>query len=566
MPTLSQSYGATNRHYAALATTMLLASACATSRTVGRRQSALLAPTASSKTTERPENQRVTRDKSLLKTAQGRTLASAIQDAVFDILEPYVGDKALRQGDAKLDDRPWVAPRLGSTFPPQVVARLKHYLGDPQGRRVLGALLTRAERYRTQLEPLLTTEGLPPQLLYVAMAESGFDATAQSPVGAAGLWQFTRSTADAYGLKRDRYVDERLDPVKSTLAAARMLRELFARYGDWKLALAAYNMGPSALDRSLVKYNTNDLWRLAELEAGLPVETVTYVSRILAFEIIGENAAKLGLSPDTSHVDNPVAFETRRSVSLGWVAKAGRCDYAALLQVNPALRRRRTPASAHRLWVPASCARATYFKRHAKRMERTRVSPPQLLAAMGAKAFLLSDAPGTTASARRVPGEREAEKLGKIVPLAAQSRYAKRKDIRLAMLRTSSSVAELGAALGIARAWLLLHNPQLTPAARLQAGQVVRVPAAELQAPLAQSEAQGDYALYALEEADWLNAYESVKLRKRVLHTTKKTTTLKELAKRFGVNAADLARINQRGRRETLQAGTEVIVYKPEAR
>src|SRR5690606_34255177 len=104
--------------------------------------------------------------------------------------------------------------------------------------------------------------GLPKDLVWLSLIESGHNPLASSPAGAAGLWQFIPSSGRMYGLTVDRWVDERLDPRRSTRAAARFLSDLYQRFGSWELAMAAYNMGHAGLLRSVRKYNTNDFWRL----------------------------------------------------------------------------------------------------------------------------------------------------------------------------------------------------------------------------------------------------------------------------------------------------------------
>src|SRR5690606_11780873 len=125
---------------------------------------------------------------------------------------------------------------------------------------------------------------------------SGFEPTVRSRAGAAGMWQFVQGTAAEFGLGQSHWVDERLDPERSTRAAAAYLGRLHARFGSWELALAGYNMGYGALLRAMRKYNTNDVWELSRVEAGLPFETSHYVSKILACAVVMRNPERFGLS------------------------------------------------------------------------------------------------------------------------------------------------------------------------------------------------------------------------------------------------------------------------------
>lgn len=141
--------------------------------------------------------------------------------------------------------------------------------------------LKRLERYRPMIERVLTEEGLPQQLAYVPMIESLYNPSALSPAGAKGLWQFMPATARRYGLRVNSRVDERTDPEKSTRAAARYLKDLHQRFGDWALALAAYNSGENRVERLRRQTGISSFWSLARQRL-LPQETRNYVPAIWA--------------------------------------------------------------------------------------------------------------------------------------------------------------------------------------------------------------------------------------------------------------------------------------------
>ena len=119
------------------------------------------------------------------------------------------------------------------------------------------------------------------------MIESGFDVGGRSRVGAMGIWQFMPRSAQVYGLEVSRWLDERRDPVRSTAAAAKYLKDLHVRFGAWDLAFAAYNAGYGLVLTSIKRYNTNDFWALRHHESGLPWETTLYVPKILAAAVVG---------------------------------------------------------------------------------------------------------------------------------------------------------------------------------------------------------------------------------------------------------------------------------------
>lgn len=181
------------------------------------------------------------------------------------------------------------APDLPFRWDVRLIRYLDYFKNNPKGQSFVAALLKRSGRYEAELRTALKKKGLPEDLVYLALAESGMNARVVSHAGAAGLWQFMPKAADAYGLRVDKWVDERLDPYRSTEAAIRYLKDLHTRFGRWELAMAAYNMGHGGLLTAIRKYNTNDFWELSQLEAGVPYETALYVPKILAIAFVARN-------------------------------------------------------------------------------------------------------------------------------------------------------------------------------------------------------------------------------------------------------------------------------------
>jgi membrane-bound lytic murein transglycosylase D len=139
------------------------------------------------------------------------------------------------------------------------------------------------------IQRILREEGLPPELVWIGLVESGYDPAARSPNNARGIWQLMPETATTFGLKMDRR-DERTDPEKSTRAAARYLKFLHARFGDWMLALAAYNAGERRVQSAIVQAQDRDFWRLSE-SGMLPRETRAYIPAVMAAQSLGEGSA-----------------------------------------------------------------------------------------------------------------------------------------------------------------------------------------------------------------------------------------------------------------------------------
>src|SRR5580704_7246992 len=174
------------------------------------------------------------------------------------------------------------------------VAAYINYFSN-RGRDILEHGLERGGRYREMIESTLREQGVPQELIYLAQAESGFHPLALSRVGARGMWQFMSSRARGYGLQHNLWVDERQDPEKSTRAAAHHLKDLYNQFGDWYLAMAAYNSGPGTVQSAVKRTGYADFWELYRRNV-LPKETRNYVPIILAVTIMAKNPSQYGLN------------------------------------------------------------------------------------------------------------------------------------------------------------------------------------------------------------------------------------------------------------------------------
>jgi membrane-bound lytic murein transglycosylase D len=280
--------------------------------------------------------------------------------------------KALEQGDGFTEQKSEPAPIDEAnevTFPadPNVKAQaeaqikstqsdLPLMLTDPvvsylnyfskNGKGTLERGLIRAGRYEPMIRRVLKEEGVPQDLIYLAQAESGFHEQALSRAGARGMWQFISSRASGYGLERNWWLDERLDPEKSTRAAARHLHDLYNQFGDWYLAMAAYNSGPGNVQQAVRRTGYADFWELYRRDV-LPRETKNYVPIIVAVTILAKNRAHYGL--DDIVPDPPQAFDTVKinyPVDLRLVAECVDVPVSVLQDLNPSLLRTTTPKDA----------------------------------------------------------------------------------------------------------------------------------------------------------------------------------------------------------------------------
>ena len=182
-------------------------------------------------------------------------------------------------------------PRAASsTYPVAVNPQVQRFLDRFTGARrdVVNLWAGRSGRYLGMIREVLKSRGLPEELAYTAMIESGFNPLAVSRVGAKGMWQFMAATARRYGLRVDQWIDERLDPEKSTIAASRYLRDLYNMFGSWALAQAAYNAGEVKVSRAIRATGSSDFWTLAKTNH-LRTETKDFVPAIQAATLIAQN-------------------------------------------------------------------------------------------------------------------------------------------------------------------------------------------------------------------------------------------------------------------------------------
>jgi membrane-bound lytic murein transglycosylase D len=212
-----------------------------------------------------------------------------------------------------------------------------------RGHGTIERALIRRGRYSDMISRIFREEGVPQDLMFLAQAESGFQPLALSRMGARGMWQFMPWDGTHAGLQHNWWVDERQDPEKATRAAARLLKDLFNQFGDWYLAMAAYNSGPGTVQRAVQRTGYADFWELYRRNA-LPDETRNYVPIILAMTIMAKNPSQYGL--DHLPLDSPISSDTVRihyPIDLRLVAECTDSSTAVLQELNPSLLRMTTP-------------------------------------------------------------------------------------------------------------------------------------------------------------------------------------------------------------------------------
>jgi len=502
-------------------------------------------------------------------------------------------------------------PELPVRWDPQVLRYLDYFKNDTRGRAVMANWLRRAGRYRSLIEVALTREGLPKDLLYVAMVESGFETSARSRVGAGGVWQFMPGAARAYGLEVGYWIDARRDPEKSAEAAARYLKDLYVRFNSWPLVFAAYNAGYGAVLKSITRYNTNDYWELCRHEAGLPWESSLYVPKIMAAAIVGHNLEAFGFSDVVP--DPPFAYESVEvpaGTTLATVARAAKAKIEVLQALNPQIARDRTPpdrgAVAVRIPVGTTPAFAEAFERSRGAVDRLET----VTLRFGEGLDDVARAHGTTArELRRLNGVKDSSELHAgiaiVVPRkkgdkAADKREQSEASARLAaaspggdgaatasdddeilvavpdrvfnyegrervfyQTREGDTLDGIADALGVRTDDLVEWN-NLDPEAKLHPKMVLQVfvrkdfdPTAIVLLDAARVKA------VTLGSDEFLELEAARRGKRRLVVETKSGDTLVKLGRRYGLTVGDLARINRFSYNTELRDGQKVVVYAP---
>ena len=222
------------------------------------------------------------------------------------------------------------------------VLRYLSFFTTPKGRAIVEHGVERGGRYSDMIRKVLKQEGLPQDLIYLAQAESAFQPDAVSRAGARGIWQFMPFDGQRYDLDRTYWTDERSDPEKATHAAAQYLRNLYGMFGDWYLAMAAYNSGPLTVARAVERTGYADYWKLQKMRA-LPVETQNYVPIIIALALVSKDPALYGVQVDPQKPLPVEPVKLDHQISLNLVADASGADVDDLRMLNPELLRGLTP-------------------------------------------------------------------------------------------------------------------------------------------------------------------------------------------------------------------------------
>jgi membrane-bound lytic murein transglycosylase D len=483
-------------------------------------------------------------------------------------------------------------PDLPVRWEPQVIRYLEFFKSDPRGRSIMAAWLRRMGRYRAIIERKLDEQGLPKDLIFLAMVESGFDPGATSNKSAGGVWQFIPGAARAYGLEVSHWVDARRDPERAAEAAARLLKDLFVRFGSWPLAFGAYNAGYGAILRSIARFNTNDFWELARHEAGLPWETTLYVPKILAAAIVGHNLKDFGFGDlamdpawEFDRVDVP------SGISFAALARAAGARPDVIEDLNPEYIAGRVPPDRPTVTLRVPLGSAALFAKAAiEAKTNERLQPvvlrfgetlEDLAKARGCSARELKRlnnvtdtaelrggmtilVPNRNAPAVPAPAAAPDETDDTILVAVPDRAFAYQGRERVFYrTRDGDTVADVAAVFDVTPDNIVEWN-NVDPDAKLQPKLILQLFVRE----------GFDRSNVILLDADkirvvTLGSEEFLELeaarrgKTRLFYSARAGDTLTKIAKRYGLAPGDLARVNRLSAASELTEGQKVVVYSP---
>lgn len=439
-------------------------------------------------------------------------------------------------------------------------------------RDAFAKYLTRSQKYKPLMIATLRKYGLPEDLVYLSLVESGYNPNAYSWARAMGLWQFISSTGRLYGLHRSWWIDERKDPAKSTDAACRFLKDLYEQFGSWELAMAAYNGGPGRIRRTIKKQKTIDFWKMR-----LKRQTMDYVPFIMAATIMVKNPEKYGFSD--IEFEPEVVWEVvpiDRCLELKVVAREIGCSLKELQRLNPELLRKFTPPNTknYLLKIPKGkkqkflasydsmpSPKETSWVKHKIRRGET-VS--YIAAKYGVSQYAIMEANDLSRRSRIYAGKLL------IVPVPLDRDYRKssfgrnsrdyKANKSIYTVRSGDTMWDIARAFGTSVDKLRRSN-YIERGSRIYVGQKLKIPtgATKLKRPIPhKTSSPKTYA--SKESAPKPTTASSAKGKSKSAHKVRKGDTLWEIARQYGMTTAQLRRLNGLGRSSRIYPGQSLRI------
>ena len=514
--------------------------------------------------------------------------------------------KGLRPSELR-PDLPWLdklkLPALKFTWDQRIIDYLLFYKNDPKGQSIISSWLRAKDVYKDLIQLEIKNHGLPVELSNLAMIESSYNPKNISRTGASGLWQFMPASGKIYGLKQDQWIDERNDPILSTRSALEFLNDLYERFGNWELSLAAYNAGFGAVLRAVSRYNTNHFWKLLSYENALPWESSNYVAKFLAVSIVENNQKVFGVKK--GNTKKPLSFDRAaapKGVRLNTIAEWCQVDEKTIKRLNPQLLGGRTPPSSQATFIynPKSSTRrykialqnntsndSENFRFYAVKHGES-IDAISERFGMTTKSLLRLNQLKTSRNLRHgqtllIPKQQEESfaKAGaqKPAPKRASSTTQDSKTLVAVpepsfkvsgrkrffyKVATGDSQSKIANLFGVDRLWMAKWNG-LDPEAFLHPNMVLVVWADKRFDP-----SLGDIHILDPNQVELIKTGSKAHLdrieekngRKRIVYRAKKEISFADIGSKYGLSKWDMARINSKPPTTKLKVGQTAIVYQ----
>lgn len=438
-------------------------------------------------------------------------------------------------------------------------------------REYLEKWIRRYFKYSDFMRRIILSYGLPDDLVFVAMAESGFSTRAVSHMDAVGPWQFIEETARRYNLKIDQWIDERRDIEKSTHAAMRYLKDLYDMFGDWYLAWAAYNAGEKRIENAIKKAKGNkDYWYLLKRNL-IPRETQGYVPKIIALALIIKNLDKFGFSlSDMSEEDTTFSFDEIKSfqpVDIFTIAKICGCSPEDILELNPSLRYPVTPPYDYTIRVPRGKGKIVrekldfinqnFFTKFYPNLRYVSFSPSatgdySVKTVLG-WIYLIPKSSDSSSIRSIVYNMSDGDMVGEVAMedgFFALPIFGYVRPYKIYRVKRRESISSIARKFGISPSYLRKFNGGIR---YVRAGQRIKIPVIDNRyymtsekKPFIRYSANIDSR--AMTKNSWINSYPNTYLgdgKKYIHHIVKKGENLYTISKKYGVSVSDIKKVNK---------------------